>query len=57
MNDCFERLKEEAILCSKQKGGNTITLEQESRLDRRSSDGSNASSGGEQTTQTRNGGN
>ena len=45
MNDCFERLKEETILCSKDKSGNTISVEQESRLDQgdSSDDGSNKS--------------
>lgn len=36
MNDCFERLKEEAIMFSKGKKG--IPIEQESRLDQSGSD-------------------
>jgi len=36
MNDCFERLKEEAIMFSKGKKG--IPVEQESRLDQSGSD-------------------
>lgn len=42
MNDCFERLKEEAIMFSKGRKG--TTLDQESQLDESGSDNENNSS-------------
>jgi hypothetical protein len=57
MNDCFERLKEETILCSKDKSGNMMPVEQESRIDQgeSSDDGSHGSNKSDHDGSNRNG--